>query len=75
MNWKILLVIAGLSLSAGLTACNKEAGAPDATKTESTTPGATDPTKAGDKPGAMGGDKPGAKPGDKPGAPAAPKKP
>jgi hypothetical protein len=47
MNWKILLVIAGLSLSAGLTACNKEAAAPDATKTETTTtsPGATDPTK------------------------------
>ena len=54
MNWKILLVIAGLSLSAGLTACNKEAAAPDATKTETTTttsPGAMDSTKPGAAPG------------------------
>jgi hypothetical protein len=35
MNWKTLLVIASLTLSAGLTACNKEAAAPDATKTDS----------------------------------------
>jgi hypothetical protein len=83
MNWKILLVIAGLSLSTGLTACNKEAAAPDATKTETTAPGGADASKPGDAP-KMGdkpgdapkmGDKPGAKPGDvKPGA-TAPKKP
>jgi hypothetical protein len=85
MNWKILLVIAGLSLSAGLTACNKEA-APDAPKTETTTPGAEAP-KPGDapktgaeapKPGdapKTGTDmkSPTAKPGDK--KPDAPKKP
>jgi hypothetical protein len=37
MNWKTLLVIASLSLTTGLTACNKEAAAPDATKTETKT--------------------------------------
>jgi uncharacterized lipoprotein len=42
MNWKTLLVIASLSLSAGLTACNKEA-APDATKTDTTAPAETKP--------------------------------
>jgi hypothetical protein len=47
MNWKTLLVIASLSLSAGLTACNKEAAAPDATKTDTTTPAATE-TKPAD---------------------------
>ena len=52
MNWKILLVIAGLSLSAGLTACNKEA-TPDAPKTETGAPSATTETKPADgmKPG------------------------
>lgn len=47
MNWKTLLVIAGLTLSAGLTACNKEAAAPDATKTDTTTPAVTE-TKPAD---------------------------
>jgi hypothetical protein len=53
MNWKILLVIAGLSLSAGLTACNKEAATPDAPKTETGAPSATTETKPADgmKPG------------------------
>ena len=37
MNWKTFLVIAGLSLTTGLTACNKEATAPDATKVETKT--------------------------------------
>ena len=50
MNWKTLLVAAGLSLSIGLTACNKEAAAPDATKVDTTTtttsPAATEPKPA-----------------------------
>lgn len=33
MNWKILLVIASLTVSAGLTSCSKA----DTTKTETTT--------------------------------------
>ncbi|WP_310418134.1 hypothetical protein [Chamaesiphon sp. OTE_8_metabat_110] len=37
MNWKTLLVIGSLLLTTGLTACNKEAAAPDATKTETKT--------------------------------------
>jgi septal ring-binding cell division protein DamX len=37
MNWKTLLVITSLTLSAGLTACNKEAATPDATKPADTT--------------------------------------
>jgi hypothetical protein len=80
MNWKILLVIAGLSLSAGLTACNKEAATPDAPKTETTAPGAEAPKpgaeapKPGDAP-KTGTDmkSPTAKPGEK--KPDAPKKP
>ncbi len=38
MNWKTLLVIASLTLSAGLTACNKEASTTTETKTETTKP-------------------------------------
>ena len=39
MNWKLLLVIAGLTLTTSLTACSKkdDAAAPDATKTETKT--------------------------------------
>ena len=37
MNWKTLLVIGSLLLTTGLTACNKEAAAPDATKVETKT--------------------------------------
>ena len=52
MNWKTLLVVAGLSLSIGLTACNKEAAAPDATKVDTTTtttsPAVTTETKPAD---------------------------
>jgi hypothetical protein len=46
MNWKTLLVIASLSLTTGLTACNKEAEAP---KTDSAAPAATE-TKPADAP-------------------------
>jgi hypothetical protein len=42
MNWKTLLVIASLSLTTGLTACNKEAEAP---KTDATAPAATEAPK------------------------------
>jgi hypothetical protein len=50
MNWKTLLVITSLTLSAGLTACNKEAATPDATKpAESTAPAASEAPK-GDAP-------------------------
>jgi hypothetical protein len=36
MNWKLLLVIAGLTLTTSLTACSKkeDAAAPDATKSD-----------------------------------------
>ncbi len=46
MNWKTLLVVAGLSLSIGLTACNKEAAAPDATTTTSPAVTETKPADA-----------------------------
>jgi hypothetical protein len=49
MNWKTLLVITSLTLSAGLTACNKEAAAPDATKPADTTAPAAE-TKPADAP-------------------------
>jgi hypothetical protein len=49
MNWKTLLLIASLSLSIGLTACNKQAATPDATKTEVKTETTTE-TKPGDAP-------------------------
>ena len=62
MTWKTLLVIASLSLTTGLTACNKEAAAPDATKTDSA-PAAVE-TKPGDAP--KGDMKPGDKPADAP---------
>lgn len=42
MNWKTLLVIASLTLSAGLTACNS---APDATKTDTAAPAASEAPK------------------------------
>jgi septal ring-binding cell division protein DamX len=47
MNWKTLLVITSLTLSAGLTACNKEAATPDATKPADTTAPAAE-TKPGE---------------------------
>jgi hypothetical protein len=59
MNWKSLLVIATLSLSAGLTACNKEAATPDATKPADSAAPAGD-AKPGDAP------KTDAKPGEAP---------
>ena len=64
MNWKTLLVITSLSLSAGLTACNTPT--PDATKTDTATPAAGEAPK-GDamKPAEVKGDK----------KPEAPKKP
>jgi hypothetical protein len=49
MNWKTLLVITSLTLSAGLTACNKEAATPDATKTDSA-PAASEAPKGDAKP-------------------------
>jgi hypothetical protein len=60
MNWKSLLVIATLSLSAGLTACNKEAATPDATKPADSAAPAGGEAKPGDAP------KTDAKPGDAP---------
>jgi hypothetical protein len=51
MNWKTLLVITSLTLSAGLTACNKEAATPDATKPADTTaPAASEAPKSDAKP-------------------------
>jgi predicted small lipoprotein YifL len=51
MNWKLLLVIAGLTLTTSLTACGKkdDAAAPDATKTETTKTETTE-TKPADAP-------------------------
>ena len=51
MNWKLLLVIAGLTLTTSLTACSKkdDAAAPDATKTETTKTETTE-TKPADAP-------------------------
>ncbi|WP_310429784.1 hypothetical protein [Chamaesiphon sp. VAR_48_metabat_135_sub] len=46
MNWKTLLVIASLSLTTGLTACNSATEAP---KTDSAAPAATE-TKPADAP-------------------------
>jgi hypothetical protein len=68
MNWKSLLVIATLSLSAGLTACNKEATTPDATKpADSAAPAGGEAPKTDAKPGeaAPKGDAMG-KPGEAP---------
>jgi uncharacterized low-complexity protein len=51
MNWKTLLVITSLTLSAGLTACNKEAATPDATKPADTTAPAAETKPAEPKAG------------------------
>jgi transcription termination factor Rho len=57
MNWKTLLVITSLTLSAGLTSCGKEAEAP---KTDGGAPAATEAPKGDAAPKDMG------KPGDAP---------
>jgi hypothetical protein len=48
MNWKLLLVIAGLTLTTSLTACSKkdDAAAPDAKAPETSAPAETKPADA-----------------------------
>lgn len=50
MNWKTLLVVASLTLSAGLTSCSQQATTPDATKTETKTETTTTPAADTTKP-------------------------